>query len=246
MSDGRIDLRSVDGVTIVTLDRPAKRHAMTADLCEELRRAWESFRDGSDRAAVLTATGDFFCAGADLQQPPARFWRALPDVGLEIGKPVVAAVNGPAIGLGIGLVAFADLAVAARHARFVYPEARVGVAMGLMASLSARIPHKIAMELLLLGEPVDAQRAYEAGLVNRVVDAGQTLDEAMRMARTLAASAPRVLRLLKRLVRQTVPRSPVENQFLAQGEVDAVTESEDAREGLLAFREKRPPRFTGR
>lgn len=246
MSEGTIDVRSSDGITVVTIQRPDKRNAMTAAMCEQLRAAWETFRDGDDRAAILTGSGNFFCAGADLTSPPSQFWRALPDLGLDVGKPVITALNGPAIGLGVGLVAFSDLCVAATTARFVYPEARVGVALGLMGSIAARIPHKVALELLLLGEPLEAQRAYEVGLVNRVCDPDDVMDEAMRMARILASSAPRVLRMLKRMVRDTLPRSPVESMFLAQAEVDHVMHSEDAAEGLAAFREKRAPRFTGR
>ncbi len=194
---------------------------------------------------MLTGEGDFFCAGADLTDPPAKFFRALPDVGVDIGKPVVTAVNGPAIGLGLALLAYSDLAVASRSARFVYPEAKVGVALGLMSGLATRIPHKVAMELLLLGEPISAERAHEVGLVNRLAEPGNTLDEALRMAQGLAANAPLVVKMLKGLVRDTLPRSPVEVAFHTQGRVDAVVDSADAQEGLLAFREKRPPTFTG-
>ena len=104
MSEGSIDTRSQDGITVITLNRPAKRNAMTAAMCADLRSAFETFRDGTDRVAVLTAAGDIFTAGADLTSPPSQFWKALPDVGVNIGKPVIAALNGPCIGLGVAIV----------------------------------------------------------------------------------------------------------------------------------------------
>ncbi len=245
MSEGSIDTRSQDGITVITLNRPAKRNAMTAAMCADLRTAFETFRDGGDRVAVLTATGDIFTAGADLTNPPSQFWKALPDVGVDIGKPVIAALNGPCIGLGVAIVAFCDLCVASRSSRFVYPEARVGVAAGLISSIAARIPHKVALELMLLGQPLSAQRAYEVGLVNRVTEPGAELAEALEMAAVLAQSAPLVLGLLKKMVRETLPRSPIEAMYLAQADAERVLHSQDAQEGLNAFREKRAPRFTG-
>lgn len=246
MSDGSIRVHSADGITTLTIDRPAKRNAMTAAMCEQLRAALEAFRDGDDRAAIIAAEGEVFTAGADLTNPPSQFWKALPEVGVDVRKPVIAAVDGPVIGLGVVLVAFCDLCVASRRARFVYPEARVGVAAGLVSSLAARVPHKIAMELMLLGEPIEAQRAYDVGFVNRVVEPGQALAEARRLAEPLTRSAPLVLELLRRMVGDTLPRSPIESMYRAQLAAERVSASDDAREGLAAFREKRAPRFTGR
>lgn len=245
MSQGSIELASQDGVTVVTIDRPAKRNALSAAMCEDLRAAWLAFRDGDDRVAILRSEGDIFTAGADLGNPPAQFWKALPDVGVDIGKPVIAAVHGPVIGLGVGIVAFCDLCVASHASRFIYPEARVGVAAGLISSLVARIPHKIALELMLLGEPISAQRAYETGLVNRLVEPAAVMDEAMKMARVLAASAPLVLRFLKQMAHATLPKSPIESMYMAQLQAESVALSADAQEGLLAFKEKRAPHFKG-
>lgn len=245
MSEGSIDTKSENGIAIITINRPAKRNAMTAVMCADLRAAFEAFRDGTDRVAVLSAAGDIFTAGADLTNPPSQFWKALPDVGVDIGKPVIAALNGPCIGLGVAIVAFCDLCVASSSSRFVYPEARVGVAAGLISSIVARIPHKVALELMLLGEPLSVQRAYEVGLVNRVTEPGAELDEALRMAEVLARSAPLVLALLKKMVRETLPCSPIEAMYLAQAQTERVLHSQDAQEGLKAFRERRPPHFTG-
>lgn len=245
MAEGSIDLASRNGVTVVTINRPAKRNAMSAAMCDDLRQAWLGFRDSEDRVAILRSEGDIFTAGADLTNPPAQFWKALPDVGVDIGKPVIAAVHGPAIGLGVAMVAFCDLCLATTGSRFIYPEARVGVAAGLISSLVARIPHKIALELMLLGEPISAQRGYEVGLVNRVVEPAQLMDEALRMAATLATCAPLVLKFLKKMVHETLPRSPIEAMYMAQLQAENVSLSADAREGLTAFKEKRAPRFKG-
>lgn len=242
---GRVHARSQDGVLLVTIDRPDKRNAMTSAMCAEMATIWQQFRDSDDRVAVLTGAGTTFCAGADLSDPPSAFWRALPDVGLDIGKPVLTAVRGPAVGFGLAMVVFSDLCVAADDARFFYPEARVGISKGLMAALAVRVPHKLAMEVLL-GETVRAERAREAGLVNRVMPAGQELDEALRWAGTLARNAPKVVRLLKGLARDTLPTSPVEALYRAERDVADVVDSADAAEGLAAFVERRAPIFTGR
>lgn len=246
MSTSLIDCISTDGVALVTIRRPEKRNAMTRAMCEDLAATWAQFRDSNDRVAVLTGEGGAFCAGADLTDPPPDFWRALPEVGIRIGKPVITAVRGPAVGFGLAMVVFSDLCVAARDANFVYPEARLGISKGLMAGLAVRIPQKLAMEVMLLGEPVTAQRALEAGLVNRVVDVGSELDEAMRMARALTKTAPLVVRMLKTFASDTIPCSPIEALYRAQASVDQVIDSQDASEGLAAFRAKRTPVFRGR
>jgi enoyl-CoA hydratase/carnithine racemase len=149
------------------------------------------------------------------------------------------------VGGGLVLAQFCDLLVAAENTTFLYPEAKVGFSGGLISSLAARIPHKVAMELLLLGDGISAQRAYEVGLVNKVVPAGEQVEAALDYARRLAANAPLVLSLLKRFVADTLPRGPSERAALARAQVDAVTNSADLAEGLAAFRAKRPPAFTG-
>ena len=158
---------------------------------------------------------------------------------------MVAAVNGTCVGGAFILVQFCDLCIMADDARFIYPEAKVGISGGLISSVAARIPHKIAMEFMLLGEPLSAQRAYEVGLVNRIVPQAELMDVALDHARRLAAMAPMVVRTLKRHVSATLPKGPSELAGLARRDIEAIRNSDDFTEGGTAFREKRPPKFTG-
>ncbi|MFD2233041.1 enoyl-CoA hydratase/isomerase family protein [Phaeospirillum tilakii] len=247
MTEPVVLTRSENRVFIITLNRPDKRNALTKEVVEQLNAAWRAFEAGDDRVAVLTASGDrAFTAGADLEDIPHDLWRAIPGIGVEVTKPVIAAVSGWVVGGGLLFVQYADLAVASTTAKFVYPEAKVGFAGGLIASLAARIPHKAVMELVLLGEPIDANRAYELGLVNKVVPEGQQLQAALDYAAKLADNAPKVLALLKNFIGQTLPKGPSEAAGIARRAVDGVTFSEDIAEGLAAFKAKRPPLFVGR
>ncbi|HSW19738.1 MAG TPA: enoyl-CoA hydratase-related protein [Ramlibacter sp.] len=246
MTDGTTDYRSEGGIAIITLNRPHKRNAMTAAMCEQLREALMRLRDCDDRVGILCAEGATFSAGADLTAPPAQFWRAVPDIGVDVGKPIIAAIQGPVIGMAIAILAYCDLCVAAEDTRLIYPEAKVGISKGLISGITARVPHKIAMELMLTGGPISAARAYDVGFVNRVVPPGQQLAAALEMARGLAESAPLVLAQLKEFARQTIPMSPAETMYRSMAMVDKVGNSEDAAEGLRAFQEKRAPRFQGR
>jgi enoyl-CoA hydratase len=248
MSEGQIRYEAAEGIALVTIDRPAKRNALTSAMCADLHAAWQRFAASDDvRVAILTAAGDdVFTAGADLNDPPPHFWQAVPNVGVPVSKPIIAAVSGLVVGAGVTMVAMSDLCVAAENTRFIYPEAKVGVALGLVSSIATRIPQKLVMELLLIGDAVGAERAYQGGLVNRVVPAGQHVAVAREMARTIAANAPLVVGMLKDMVLDTIPRSAVEDMYHTQRAVNRVLQSEDAKEGPLAFREKRVPQFRGR
>ncbi|MXY04557.1 MAG: enoyl-CoA hydratase, partial [Gammaproteobacteria bacterium] len=144
------------------------------------------------------------------------------------------------------IVQMCDLVVAADSAVFKYPEAQLGFTGGLIASAVARIPHKVAMEFMLLGEDFDAERALQAGMVNKVVPAGEELDAARAWAGVLAKSAPLVVTTLKSLAMQTLNKSPAEAGALAREKLLRVAKSEDGAEGGRAFREKRAPVFRGR
>ncbi|GHT93787.1 crotonase [Betaproteobacteria bacterium] len=239
---------SRDGIAEITINCPEKYNTLTHEVIDQLHAAWQRFEAGDDRVAILSGTGDkAFTAGANLKDIPHDLFRAIPGVGVPVHKPVIAAVSGLVIGGGIIFVQMADLAIAAENARFSYPEAKVGFAGGLVASLAARIPHKMAMELLLTGEAIDARRAYEIGLVNRVVPVGQQLEAAREMAQKIAANAPKVLALLKDFVGQTLPKGPTEAAGIARARIlDDINASADFAEGINAFQAKRQPNFTGK
>lgn len=238
---------SRDNIAVIAINRPEKRNALSVAVVDELTKAWRRFNASDDRVAVLTATGDqSFTVGADLDDIPHDLWRAIPGIGVEIEKPIVGAVAGWVVGGGLVLANQCDLLVAADNTTFLYPEAKVGFSGGLISSLAARIPHKIAMEVLLVGEALTARRAYEVGFVNRIVPVGEQREAARDYARKLAANAPLVVQLLKRFVGRTLPKGPSELAGIARRDVDVVTGSDDLAEGLAAFGDKRPPFFQGR
>jgi enoyl-CoA hydratase/carnithine racemase len=238
---------SRDGIAEIVINRPDKHNVIDHSVVDGLSAAWRRFNASDDKVAILTATGDkAFTAGANLKDISHDFWRAVPGVGVKVDKPVIAATAGIVIGGGTVLVQFADLAVAADNTVFSYPEAKVGYSGGLISSLAARIPHKLAMELLLLGGSIDARRAYEVGLVNKVVPVGEQLQAAREYAEQIAANAPLVLTMLKRFVGEVLPKGPSESAAIARATVEAVNTAEDYHEGIKAFLEKRPPVFAGR
>jgi enoyl-CoA hydratase/carnithine racemase len=247
MSEELVRYEARGAVALISLDRPAKRNALNTAMCAALRAAWTRFaQSATERAAVITSTDDAnFCAGADVNDMPANFFDVIPEVGVELAKPVIAAVAGNVAGGAVTLTAFCDLCVAADNTRFIYPEAKIGATLGLVSALVARIPHKVAMELMLLGGSIDAERAWQVGFVNRVVPVGQQTAAALELATAISHNAPLVLATLKRFARETLPHSPVETYLAAKRHIDTVAGSADMREGITAFREKRRPVFRG-
>jgi len=243
---GLVKVESSEGITTITMARAEKRNALTQELCDGLYEAYRAFEEGDDQVAVLQADGPAFCVGADLKDPPAAMWKAVPDVSYKLTKPVVAATQGWVIGGGICLVMTCDLMVSADTTKFMYPEAKVGVFGGLMPGIVSRMPHKVAMELLLLGEEIPAKRAYDVGFVNKVVPLGDERKEAHRMAKVIAQSAPLVIRTLRDFANQTLPRGPAEVFVPERYKLERIAGSEDRKEGAAAFREKRAARFKGR
>ena len=241
-----IKIESENFVRVITMNRPDKRNALNSEMCDALHDAWQDFAGSEDRVALLRAEGSVFTEGLDTNDPPDSFWHAIPNVAFDIGKPVIAAVNGPVIAAGVSMLAFCDLCVATSATTFVYPEGRLGMAAGLISSLVGRIPHKIAMELMLTGRPVSAQRAYEVGFVNELCEPGSETEAALVTARQIASAAPLVLRFLKQAARHSIPVGLVEAGYSAQYQAQMLARSEDAREGALAAKERRAPVFVGR
>ncbi|MDR3087148.1 MAG: enoyl-CoA hydratase/isomerase family protein [Azoarcus sp.] len=238
---------SRDGIAEITINRPEKYNTLTHEVIDRLHAAWVRFNESDDRVAILTGAGDkAFTAGANLRDIPHDLFRAIPGVGIQVKKPIIVATAGLVVGGGLVFVQMADIAVAADNTVFSYPEAKVGFSGGLIASLAARIPHKIVMELLLVGGNLSAQRAYEAGFVNKVVPVGQQLETAREIARQIAANAPKVLALLKDFVAQVLPKGPTEAAGIARAHILDINASDDFHEGIAAFTGKRPPVFTGR
>jgi enoyl-CoA hydratase len=236
-----------DGTTVITINRPDRRNAISAQTAIELQRAFAAFDASDQRVAVLTGTGnEAFSGGADIADLP-ELWRCVPSVGITTEKPIIAAVGGWCIGGALVMAMTCDLLVAAENAKFSYPEAKLGFTGGMIAGLAARIPHKIAMEVMLLARTMDARRAYEVGLANQLVPVGEQVAAALTMARELAGFAPLVLETIKRFVTEGVlPQGPAERLGRAQRDLARVRDSEDGREGVRAFKEKRAPRYHGK
>jgi enoyl-CoA hydratase/carnithine racemase len=184
-STDAVTYRSEDRIATITIDRPERMNRIDAAVVEGLHQAWLRFMASKDdRVAILTGAGDkAFTAGADLKSPPNSLYRAIPGVGVPVDKPVIGAVAGWVVGGGMVLTTMCDILIAADTTRFSYPEVKVGFTGGIIANIAARIPHKIAMELLLVGEPIDARRAYEVGYVNKVVPFADLMPTALDYAR---------------------------------------------------------------
>jgi enoyl-CoA hydratase/carnithine racemase len=244
-----------DGVAVITIDRPQQRNAINRGVNEGLRKAFGQFeQDASLRVAILTASGDkAFCAGMDLKEaaalklrvPPRDFLPILGDT-MHVTKPVIAAVNGLAYAGGWLFAQMCDLCIAADHAVFGITEAKVGRGMPWAAPLIHMLPQRIMMELLLTGQPLSAQRAYELGYVNAVVPLDQLKPRAMEMARTIAANAPLTVKAARELVYLSTEMGRSAGLRAAQHLFESVYLSEDAQEGPRAFAEKRPPKWQGR
>lgn len=253
MSEVRYEVAGA--VAWLTINRPEARNALSAAVREGLFGGLRRFNsDDAARVLVLTGAGDkAFCAGADLKEmagskltvPPPDF---APQIGrnIDVPKPVIAAVNGVAYAGGFLLAQSCDLCIAADTARFAITEAKVGRGAPWAAPLPWLIPPRVAMQLLLTGDPITAQRAHQIGLVNEVVPAADLHDAAQAMAERIAANAPLSVRAAKRTV-ALAAELPLSQAFAAAEELwEPVYLSADAQEGPASFREKRPPVWQGR
>jgi enoyl-CoA hydratase len=243
----------VDDVLVLTVDRPHRRNALDPATLYALVSALTDAQVDGTRAVVLTATGDVaFGSGMDLhalREDREAAGAAVHEFRAAFEHPerppVVAAVNGDAMGGGFELVLRCELVVAADHVRFGLPEVSHGLVPGSGATLlPLRIPLAVAMELVLLGQRIDAARAAALGLANRVVPAHEVRDTALAIAAQLAGQAPLAVSGARRAVWAALDGRP-HAMAVAQAEVARVSTSNDMREGLAAFAEKRAPRWTG-
>jgi enoyl-CoA hydratase len=251
-------------VVVLTMNRPHRRNALTTEMIALLAEAWDEI-DGDDRVrvAILTGAGEAYCVGGDLSDgwmvkrsgdsdaAAPRVDRSVLGKGLLLShtltKPLIAAVNGACLGGGCEMLQQTDIRVAEEQATFGLPEVQRGLVPGAgsMVRLKRQIPYTKAMEMILTGDPLTAAEAHHYGLVGHVVPAGQALTKARAIAERVAANAPLAVRNAKAALVQSgwlpdTDARAIEARFTAE-----VITSADAREGLAAFAEKRPPRFTG-
>ncbi|MGW1376502.1 crotonase/enoyl-CoA hydratase family protein [Streptomyces sp. NPDC002446] len=245
----------IGGSLLITLDRPHARNAVNAAMAAQLASAIDELEENSAlRVGVLTGAQGTFSAGMDLKAALAGESPEIPGRGFgglteaATSKPLIAAVEGWAMGGGFELALACDLIVAAEDARFGLPEVKRGLlaAGGGAIRLPRRIPYHLAMELLLTGEPVSGDRAAQLGIANRVVPAGQAAAVALEWAGQLAANAPLALAAVKRTAR-SADGTPEPAAFAAQRqETAALAASADVREGMAAFAERRAPVWQGK
>lgn len=244
-----------DGIATITLNRPHVRNAIDKATADHLAAAVDDADTRDDVVAVvLTGAGRTFCAGMDLKAFSATGERPIHEERGAFGfvrkppeKPVIAAIEGSALGGGLELALACDLIVVSRSTMLGLPEVKRGLvaAAGGVLRLPRRVPQALAMEMVLTGEPITAEQALAAGLVNRVVEDGTALAAAQQLASSIALNAPLAVRAAKRVVAES-PDWSMDEAFDRQAQyVDAVRSSQDAVEGARAFAEKRTPHWSG-
>jgi enoyl-CoA hydratase len=251
-----VESETRDRVGIATLNRPEARNAVNGEVSNAMEAILDDFEaDDAIAVVIITGTGSTFCAGADLKKVAKGQGGDLITkrggfggiVTRSFPKPLIAAVNGPALAGGFEIVLACDLVIAADTARFGIPEVKRGLfaAAGGLIRLPKRVPLALATELAITGDPIDANRALQLGLVNRVVAADDVVDEALAMAGRIAANGPLAVRNTLKMVREASDLTEAEawprNYELAL----EVFASKDSIEGATAFAEKREPKWTG-
>lgn len=246
-------------IAIFTLNRPGSMNALNPNLFMEMHDAFEDFKNDPDLwVGILTGTGEkAFCAGADVKEwlPFVKECRSKPWLlpttplrGMEITKPLIAAVNGVAVGAGLELALVCDLRIASEKARFAFPEARLGILPRLGGT--TRLPMNVswchAAEILFLGKTLDAQEACRIGLINKTVPPDQVLSSAKEWAKELCSAAPLAIRSIKEAMLKSRGTSLEEGLWIENALGMPLYDTEDYEEGRAAFREKRPPVFKGK
>jgi enoyl-CoA hydratase/carnithine racemase len=252
---------TAEGIATITLNRPGKRNALNLDAYERLEAAFRrAVRDPAARCVIVTGADPAFCSGDDVVElmagprPPSETspvvrHRPTPAAmaALECDKPVIAAINGPAVGWGIELALYADIRIASERAKF----AQLFIKRGLVCDVGGfyRLPAIVgpakAAELLFTGDVFDAEEALRIGLVREVAPHGELMDRARALAGRIAANPPLALRYMKEGLRRGAHGDPRELGAWAIQTIRALMQTSDHREGVAAFLEKRPPVFTG-
>jgi enoyl-CoA hydratase/carnithine racemase len=255
-----VEIERREGVAVLTLNRPERRNALSPELMDGLLAALrEAEADDDVRVVVITGRGPAFCAGGDLgggmgvgegvlaaERARARFAELMAAIP-RCARPVIAAVQGDAMGGGIGIVAACDLAVVDAEAKLGTPEIKVGLfPFVISAALQRNVPRKALMELLLTGGRLDAARAVELGLANRVAPAGRALDEALALAGEIASKSKAIVTLGKRAFHQAADLPYEAALELLNGRLTVNLLTEDAMEGIGAFLGKRAPAWKDR
>ncbi|UWU67967.1 enoyl-CoA hydratase/isomerase family protein [Bradyrhizobium sp. NC92] len=254
-----IDLTIEDGIATVTINRPDRLNALNQEHYHSLSAAWIEVRDNANiRAAIVTGAGSkSFCAGADLKEfipnPPGagEMWLTQTDQllnrGLEVWKPIIAAVNGWCLGGGMTLLFATDIRIAASHARFGLPEIKRGIIAGNGGTQRTlmNLPYPLAMELLLTGDDVDAETASRWGIINKVVAPDELMPAALEYAHRIARNAPLALQASKELALRSRDVDLATGLRIEQMFNRFLMSTQDASEGARAFTASRPPKFIG-
>jgi enoyl-CoA hydratase/carnithine racemase len=244
-------------IAYITLNRPQKLNALTIEMIDELEKIWEDFKkDDKCWVAILSGLGKAFCAGAAIEQLPKGKWSISQSITVgdrtvgpgkhNIWKPVIAALHGYVFGGGLWIALECDLRIAAENTLFSLPEPRIGIPTSFAAFLSDFLPRGIVEELLLVGDRIDAQRAYNLGLVNRIVETDKLMEEATKLAKRMCQNAPIAVQAMKEVIFRSKNLSYKDALNLTEEIFRPVCDSADAKEGRKAFKEKREPQWQSR
>ncbi|MGH9509908.1 MAG: enoyl-CoA hydratase/isomerase family protein [Terriglobales bacterium] len=257
-----VQLAEADGVATITLNRPEKRNAISFELIDDLMAALSAGRESAAQVVIITGAGQAFCSGMDLEslktlsaagrsyednlkdsETMARLFRSIYD----FPKPTIAAVNGPAIAGGTGIATACDFTLASTNATFGYTEVRIGFIPAIVSSLLKRqVGEKHARDLLLTGRIFSAEEAYRMGLVTEVLEPEQLMPRARELAASIMENSPTSVRLAKALLSEYARAQLDREMKLGQEENARIRSTEDFREGVTAFLEKRKPKWKGK